>query len=194
ADGNRIDLTLYPVAGLPEMPRDSQSVLLLDKDCIVEPFPPPSGRDYLPKAPSAKAFADCCNEFWWLCPYVSKGLWRREIVYAKAMMDGYLRGELMKMLAWFAGEEYGYSRGIGKCGKRLEGLLEKELWDGLLATYSDADYDGNWKALFAAVDLFRKASRRVAEASGFEYPRGEDEKVSAYLARLRSLPGAARDM
>ena len=76
------------VAELPRLDlvgRDSLSVLLLDKDGIIEPFPPPSEADYLPAPPTAEGFADCCNEFWWVCPYVAKGLWREEIVYAKTI-------------------------------------------------------------------------------------------------------------
>ncbi|MCI0398984.1 MAG: aminoglycoside 6-adenylyltransferase [Chloroflexi bacterium] len=34
---------------------------------MVEPFPAPSESDYLPGPPTAKAFSDCCNEFWWVC-------------------------------------------------------------------------------------------------------------------------------
>ena len=74
ADGNRIDLGFDPVEKLPDCLNDSQSVLLLDKDGIVPPFPPASDRDSLPKPPTAKTFADCCNEFWWVSPYVAKGL------------------------------------------------------------------------------------------------------------------------
>ena len=73
ADGNRIDLTLFPVTQLHDLEPDSLSRLLLDKDGRFEPFAPPSDRDYLPQPPTAKAFADCCNEFWWVCPYVAKG-------------------------------------------------------------------------------------------------------------------------
>jgi aminoglycoside 6-adenylyltransferase len=97
-DGNRIDLTLLPIAKLHEFKRDSLSLLLLDKDGIVEPFPAPSESDYLPKPPTAKAFFDCCNEFWWVCPYVAKGLWREEIVYAKYMLDQVVRAQLMQLL------------------------------------------------------------------------------------------------
>ena len=48
ADGNRIDLGLFPVARLSELERDSLSFLLLDKDGIIEPFAPcRSGRSGL---------------------------------------------------------------------------------------------------------------------------------------------------
>ncbi len=116
-DGNRIDLTLYPLARLLDLEEDSLSRLLLDKDGLFEPFAPPSDRDYLPKPPTAKAFADCCNEFWWVCPYVAKGLWREEITYAKTMANSVVRKQLMKMLAWYVGVKTRFSRSPGKEGK-----------------------------------------------------------------------------
>ena len=56
-DGNRIDLGIYPAAKLDDIGRDSLSVLLLDKDGIIEPFGRASENDYLPKPPTAKAFS-----------------------------------------------------------------------------------------------------------------------------------------
>lgn len=73
-DGKRIDPTLFPLAKLHEFQRESLSSMLLDKDNLFEPLSPPSESDYLPKPPTVKAFSDCCNEFWWVCPGVAKGL------------------------------------------------------------------------------------------------------------------------
>jgi aminoglycoside 6-adenylyltransferase len=70
SDGNRIDLGIFPVDRLADLERDSLSVLLLDKDGIIPPFPPPNESDYLPKPFTSKQYADCCNEFWWVCPNV----------------------------------------------------------------------------------------------------------------------------
>jgi aminoglycoside 6-adenylyltransferase len=193
-DGNRIDLTLFPVARLDEFGRDSLSLLLLDKDGIVEPFPLPSERDYLPRPPTAKAFSDCCNEFWWLCPYVAKGLWREEIIYAKHMLDQCVREQLMKMLTWHVGVKTGFERSPGKVGKHLKHYLEPELWAIFEKTYSDANYEHTWGALYQMCDLFREAAERVAEHFGFEYPRRDDEKVSAHLKHVRSLPKDAQSM
>lgn len=188
ADGNRLDLTLLPVARANELPNDSLSVLLLDKDGIVPPLSPPSDRDYLPKPPTATAFADCCNEFWWVAPYVAKGLWRREIPYAKAMLDGVLREQLFKLLSWYVGIRFNFARSIGKEGKYLERLLEPELWAQLERTYADAAYAHNWDALFVMCELFRTVAVQVAEAFGFDYPAQDDERVSAYLRHIRALP------
>src|SRR5919106_6139978 len=86
-DGNRIDLTLFPLAKLHEFERESLSSMLLDKDGLFKELPAPSDSDHLPKPPTAKAFSDCCNEFWWVSTYVAKGLWREEIIYAKYTLD-----------------------------------------------------------------------------------------------------------
>ncbi|MGW8959208.1 aminoglycoside 6-adenylyltransferase [Paenibacillus sp. NPDC055715] len=80
-DGNRIDLTLYPADNIANLERDSLSVLLLDKDGLVEPFPPPSLQDYMTLPPTFQTFANSCNEFWWVSTYVAKGLWRQELPY-----------------------------------------------------------------------------------------------------------------
>ncbi len=193
-DGNRIDLGIYPVARLKELGRDSLSLLLLDKDGIIEPFDPPSENDYLPRPPTPKAFSDCCNEFWWVCPYVAKGLWRQEIIYARHMLDQVVREQLEKMLIWHIGIETQFSRNPGKQGKYFQQYLEPELWDMLLNTYAEASYDNTWRALFAMCDLFRRVALPIAERFGFQYPHDDDRRVSAHLEYVRSLPRDAKEM
>jgi aminoglycoside 6-adenylyltransferase len=194
ADGNRIDLCLYPIARLRELKRDSLSVLLLDKDGVVEPFPPPNENDYLPKLPTRKAFEDCCNEFWWVSIYVAKGLWRGEIIYAKAMLDQLMREQLMKMLVWYIGVKTRFSVNLGKFGKNFQRYLEAGLWEMLQRTYADADYERNWDALMTACELFRIIGRSVGEHFGFDYLEEEDERVSAHLRHVRQLPKTAKSI
>jgi aminoglycoside 6-adenylyltransferase len=194
ADGNRIDLSLYPLAKVDQLERDSLSLLLLDKDGIIEPFPPASDRDYMPKPPTAKAFADCCNEFWWVSPYVAKGLWREEILYARYMLDQILREQLLKMLAWHIGVKTHFSKNPGKYGKYYRQYLEPELWNLLLATYTDASYESTWQALHTMGDLFRTVALQVAEHFGFDYPHGDDDRVSAHLQYVQSLPKNATEI
>jgi len=194
ADGNRIDLTLYPVAKLAEMERDSLSVLLLDKDGIIVPFPPPDERDYLPAPPTARAFDDCCNEFWWVATYVAKGLWREEIAYAKFMSDQVVHEQLMKMLTWYIGVQTDFTVNPGKYGKYFQQYLEPGEWQTFLDTYADADYDRTWNALEAMCRLFRQTAGFVADHFGFSYPHQDDKNVSAHLHYVRNLPKDAREM
>lgn len=193
-DGNRIDLTLYPIAKLDELGQDSLSLLLLDKDGIIRPFAPSSDKDYLPKPPTSKEFADCCNEFWWVCAYVAKGLWREEITYAKYMFDQIVREQLVKMLTWYIGVKTEFSQNLGKAGKYFKKYLEPEMWDMLERTYADASYDNNWEALFTMCGLFRMTAFRVAEHFGFDYPHGDDQRVSTNLNHVRLLPKNAKQI
>ncbi len=194
ADGNRIDLAIVPLDKLDEVRQDSLGVLLLDKDGIVGALPPTSEQDYLPQPPSAKAFADCCNEFWWISVLVAKGLWREEIPYAKHMQDHYLRDELNKMLRWHIGIRTQFARNPGKMGKYFERYLEPELWDLLLKTYADARYEHTWEALFTMATLFRRLAVTLAAQYGFEYPQGDDARVTAHLEHVRRLPRDAREI
>ncbi len=185
-DGNRIDLTIFPLTKLEEIEEDSLSVLLLDKDGILEP--PPTESSYLVTPPDSRVFADCCNEFWWVCPSVAKGLWREQITYAKAVMDDCVRVQLMKMLAWHIGVKSGFKSNPGKFGKHLERHLEPERWGLLLKTYSDASEAHTWDALETMCLLFRITAIEVAKHCHFVYPQGDDESVSAHLKHVRSLP------
>jgi aminoglycoside 6-adenylyltransferase len=194
SDGNRIDLGIYPLEKIKERTRDSLSILLLDKDGLVGTLPPASEKDYLPSPPTEKSFSDCCNEFWWCCPYVAKGLWRRQIVYARSFLDCFLRAELMKMLVWYIGLKTDFSVNTGKFGKYLSKYLDPGLWELLLQTYAGPDYEQTWDALQSMSDLFRKIAVPVANEFGFEYPKLDDRRVSAHLEHVRRLPEDAFEL
>ncbi len=193
-DGNRIDLTLYPISKLLEFKAESLSRLLLDKDGIIPPLPPPSESDFLPTPPTAKAFHDCCNEFWWVCPYVAKGLWREEIIYAKFMLDHVIREQLVKMLTFYVGVKTQFTRSPGKLGKRFNELLEPDQWAMLEKTYSDADYGNTWTALFTMCELFDQTATQVAAHFQFDYPREDATRVAAHLKHVQLLPTEAKEM
>jgi aminoglycoside 6-adenylyltransferase len=190
-DGNRIDLSFYALNQIDVTINDSLSLVLLDKDNLLGELPPPSDVGYLPQKPTAKAFDDCCNEFWWLNPYVAKGLWRDELTYAKYMFDTHMREQLLKMLRWYFGVQTGFQKSPGKLGKYLKGQLDAELWALLECTYSDSHPDNIWEALLSMDDLFRQIAKSVADHFEFNYPEQDDARVSAFVRRVRSLPGDA---
>lgn len=194
-DGNRIDLSLVPEERADELiDNDSLSILLLDKDGIVKPFPPTSDIDYIVKKPSKKEFENCCNEFWWVSPYVAKGIWREELPYAKHMLEQYVRDMLMKMLEWDIGIKTNFTKSAGKLGKYFEKYLDTDIWQELLDTYPNADYDNMWKSLFAMCSLFRKTAIRVADYFDYQYPYGDDERVTAHLKHVKELSKDAKEM
>ncbi|AFH64809.1 aminoglycoside 6-adenylyltransferase [Paenibacillus caseinilyticus] len=194
ADGNRIDLTLIPYERRDKLPGDSLSVLLLDKDGTLEPYPPPSDRDYLTQPPAPQSFAACCNEFWWVSTYVAKGLWRRELPYAKTMMEGPVRSMLVRMLEWHVGIHSGFTAATGKAGKHLEKHLAPKLWEAYVGTYADGDYDRIWEAMFVMGGLFRETAQDVASHFGYAYPEEDDRRVTAHLHYVRALPEDAEEL
>jgi aminoglycoside 6-adenylyltransferase len=194
SDGNRIDLGLFPIAKLDELEADSLSVLLLDKDGIFGSLPPADESGYLPRPPTAKQFADCCNEFWWVCPYVAKGLWRAEFLYARYMLDVVVREELMKMLRWYIGMGTDFSINPGKFGKHFQQYLEPQIWELLLRTYADGDYERTWEALYEMAALFQMTALQVAQKFGLVYPHEDANRVSAHLSHVRRLSKKATEI
>jgi len=187
-DGTRIDLTLLTVERARECTDDSLSRVLLDKDGRIPSLPPPSERSYTPQPPTAKEFADCCNEFWWVSPYVAKGLWRDELFYAQTLFETVLRAEFMKMLTWHFGVETGFQRSPGALGKRISGALDPSLRAAVERTYADARPAHLWDALLEMGALFRRLGRALALHFHFEYPEQDDANVTAYLRHVRELP------
>lgn len=191
-DGTRIDLSIEPLQALRRIISDSLSRVLLDKDQRIPALPPPNDRDYLPRPPTAKAFADCCNEFWWVNPYVAKGLWRKELTYAHGMFDTVIRPQFMKMVTWYFGIRTDFQKSPGKCGKYLKQGLEPAIWTRLERTYADAHPEHLWNALFCMDDLFRDLARIVAQTFGFAYPERDDDNVTQYVHHIRHLPQDAQ--
>lgn len=193
-DGTRIDLSLYTLEAFQKRGRDSLSVLLLDKDTTFESFPVADESDYLPHPPTSKAFDDCCNEFWWVCPYVAKGLWRGEITYAKYMLDVIVRAQLMKLLNWYIGMCTEFKCNPGKEGKYFQKYLSTEEWKKLMRTYADADPENNWRALFNMADLFRVIARQIAEHFALDYPDAKYQHVLVYLKQIQNMPKDKKEL
>ncbi|AJM80508.1 TPA: aminoglycoside 6-adenylyltransferase [Bacillus anthracis] len=188
-DGNRIDLTLAPVELINNFVRqDSLSKLLLDKDNCMEGFPPASDKDYLIKKPTEKEFLDCCNEFWWCSTNVAKGLWREELSYVKGMLDGPVRDMLIVMLEWHIGMKTDFIVNAGKFGKHFEKYIEKDMWVQFKRTFSNAEYENIWESFFDMGNLFREVANEIADAYGYPYPQGDDDRVTSYLKHVKALP------
>lgn len=188
-DGNRIDLTLAPVELINNFVRqDSLSKLLLDKDNCMEGFPPASDKDYLIKKPTEKEFLDCCNEFWWCSTNVAKGLWREELSYVKGMLDGPVRDMLIVMLEWHIGMKTDFIVNAGKFGKHFEKYIEKDMWVQFKRTFSNAEYENIWESFFVMGNLFREVANEIANAYGYPYPQGDDDRVTSYLKHVKALP------
>lgn len=186
-DGNRIDLTLFPKDKLAShFHADSLTVVWLDKDQLFTEIPLPSEKDYLVTKPTEKEFLDTSNEFWWVSTYVAKGLLRNEITYAKEMLENYVRPMFMKIIEWHIGVQTAFTVSVGKGGKFIKNYLDEETHNKILATYSDAQLQNNWNALFVMMELFGELASTIGEKLKFHYNRTEEINVKEYLKQLHS--------
>jgi aminoglycoside 6-adenylyltransferase len=186
-DGNRIDLTLFPLDKLEtNFVLDSLSVLLLDKDNIFPELPPPNEKNYLTRKPTEKEFADVCNEFWWVSTYVAKGLRRKEMLYAKDFLENPVRKMFLKMLEWRIGIENNFSVNFGASGKYLPRYVSAAFYEKVLQTYADAKPENIWKSLFLMAEIFEESAKTVAARLEFTYNAEESENVIKYLKDVKN--------
>lgn len=179
-DKTRIDLILVPLNELDKYVEDDKLIkVLLDKDGLIPNLPPPTDMDYWVKKPSPEYYNDCCNEFWWLCTYVAKGLCRNELIYSIDHLN-MLKSMLFIMLSWEVGIKTNFSKSMGKNYKYLKNYLCPDKWEKIMKTYSNGDKECIWESLWITIDLFRQSSKNIGKYLNVSYP-DYDEKVSNYL-------------
>jgi aminoglycoside 6-adenylyltransferase len=197
ADGVKIDYTFYPagyfvwLAAQPALPDDLDLGyrVLVDKDGLASGLQRPTHRAYIPTPPGEAEYQTVIEEFFHEATYVAKNLWRGELLFWKYCLDQVMKGQmLLKMLEWRMEIEHGWSLKTGAHGRGLQAHTPPELWAALEATYTGAESEENWAALFGAIALFRQAAQEVGEALGYAYPDVLERRVVAYLQWVRELP------
>ncbi len=181
-DKNRIDLTLFPLPKFKSHFKiDSLTVIWLDKDNLFDKLNKSSDIDYLIQKPTEREFLDTCNEFWWVSTYVVKGLLRKEIIYAKDMLEKVVRPMFMRVIEWKVGIENNFGVSFGKSGKYLECYVTNDFYKKVLLTYSNFEIEENWKSLFLMIDIFQQTSNFVADKLGYSINKTEEQNTVAYL-------------
>ena len=181
-DGNRIDLQF---TSWPYDDDGEPMLLLLDKDGTFPKIQIAEDYWYI-KRPTAKQFADCCNEFHWCLNNVAKGIARDELPYALEMLNHYIRDMLMIMLEWYVGMNHDFMVSTGKCGKYFKKYLPKTIYEKFMETYSNAEYDSVWKAAFDALYLFGNVAREIAAKLEFTYDESEEKGIENYMKQVKS--------
>lgn len=180
-DGNRIDLC---ITAAPFRGNGEPVILLIDKDGN---FPAIQiDEDYwFRKKPCQKHFSDCCNEFHWCLNNVAKGIAREELSYAMEQFNHYVRDMLILMLEWYIGIDYDFKISSGKNGKYFKKLLQPDIYKRFCATYSDADFNNMWKAVFETLYLFDETARKVAQKLNYYFNDFEEKSIEDYMKKVR---------
>jgi aminoglycoside 6-adenylyltransferase len=196
ADGLKIDFSLWPVALFQKIVQapaleaelDAGYRILLDKDSLTRELKPPTHQAYIPTRPTNEAYQLLINDFFTDVPYMAKCLLRGELLPAKWCLDYDMKHvHLRPMLEWRMGVEHNWSLPTGSLGKGLKKKLPPETWPRLEDTYAGANMQDNWEALFRTITLFREVAMQVGAGLGYDYPLELDQRVTAFVQRMRAM-------
>lgn len=193
-DGVRIDWGVADAESMHKHNGESEPYrVLLDKDQIVKNPVLPYHGAYHVQRPSKDEYDELVADFWWDIIYVAKALWRDELYWAKYMNRKVHSPFLEKVIAWYIGMQHDWSVTTNKHGRWFKRYLDTKTWAEIESTYSGADLDENWDALFNATRLFRRLAVAVADGLEFDYPHETDRRVTEYMRKIRRLDRDAKD-
>ena len=192
ADGNRLDLH---VCTWDYAKKEMELfIALVDKDGLLPAKENRSDEIYWIRRPDPAQFSCLCNDFWWGCNNIAKGMWRRELPYVMDMLNFHLRPLLRQLLEWKIGMERNFSVSTGKCGKYMNRYLPAEVYDRYLSTYSAARIPELWEATWEMCRLFEETALEVSCGLGLPYNAGEAESSRKFLKRVQELPEDAAEI
>jgi aminoglycoside 6-adenylyltransferase len=156
--GLEVDFSVLPAGAAREIPPEANVVLARGFEVIYgQTSEPPEAVSVEALPPTQEQFDQLSNDFWYHLLWAAKKLWRGELLLAKQVCDGYLKGLIVELARW---------RALGT--DAWHGLRFFERWAGddlvealgpTFATYEAADIA---RALRATGELFAKLEDDVA--------------------------------
>jgi len=168
-NGTRLDLSILDVKDLDKkVYDDSLTKVVLDKDDLLHDIPQANESSYFVQKPTKKEMLMTINEFYWVCPYVGKGMARNHVFYSIKHLD-ILRKEIERMIDWWIGYQHDFKISVGKGKHRYVDLLPIDLYNKYTETYTDAKVKNIWNALYVSLDLFDELYQKIADESNVDY-------------------------
>lgn len=91
------------------------------------------------------------------------------------------------MFEWRIEMDHNWSLKLGPYGRGIKQRLREDLWANLEQTYTGAELEANWTALFETINLMHRVATEVGEALGFRYPVELEKRVAKYLHWVKDL-------
>ena len=187
-DGTRLDLTLLEIGYLEQYGiQDSLSQIILDKDGR-EIVSRSDESSYFVQPLSKEDFNFSVNEFFWVTPYVAKGLARNQIFYSLKHLD-ILRAELERMLDFWIGMENDFMVSMGKAKSKYEKLLPQGWYDRYKRSYCDYQLENIKKSLYLMINLYDEVTKILAKRYNFNYDVNLKNDMIIFLRDNYSLDG-----
>lgn len=195
ANGLKIDFNLWSpqhytdvTAGPdPYAEFDAGYRVLVDKDGLTTDLPAPTFTSYIPPRPDEATYLRLITDFLIGVPYVAKGLLRDQLLPTKWVLDFDMRfNYLVPMLEWRVECDHEWSLKTGNLAKGLKAHLPADVWSGLESTFTGADSEANWNALFEMIKLFGRVAHEVGGLLGYTYPEDLIARVTDHAHRMRA--------
>ncbi len=185
-DGTRVDLTVVDIEAFRTFSqRDSLSKIVMDKDGRGEKQAPDESSYYVEPL-TEEAFMRSLNQFYWMVPYVAKGVARGHVFYALKSFD-ILRIELERVLDWWIASCHKVGISVGKGKHRYGELLPPHWLERYSRSYCSADEAQIRDALFQAVELFDEVAKELSKIHRIEVAEDTKDKVLDFVKRHYGL-------
>ena len=194
ANGLKIDFSLWSAQHYSDMTTgpdtyaefDAGYRVLVDKDGLTADLPAPTFTSYIPPRPDEVTYLRLITDFLVGVPYVAKGLLRDQLLPVKWVLDFDMRfNYLVPMLEWRVECDHEWSLKTGNLGKGLRAHLPADVWSELETTFTGAEPEANWKALFDMIELFGRVAHEVGSRLGYTYPEDLVARVTDHARRMR---------
>lgn len=180
-DGHRLDLTLCDIRKLPEETNREPRQILLNKDNYSELIPIETEDSFYITVPTEKEFLDTVNEFRWLCLSISKGVCRKELMYAKHNYDQFVVPMVIQMVNWKIGLANDFKVSTGAFGKYIGRYLSEEEMARFQGIFPSGEFKDISKKLMLMFDYFGELEDSVAEQLDFRVDRVERQNVKTFI-------------
>lgn len=187
ADGNRIDLSIVDICNIEKEEENVEPrIVLLNKDNFKELTLIDNEKAFYISKPNELEFNNTCNEFRWLCVYISKGLCREELYYAKYAYDVLAMEMFIKMLNWKIAYDNNFQVTTGDHSKYLKRFLSDEEMRRFHNIFPNGEYEDIWNKLFIMYDYFAELESYVAEKFGYSVSTDETKRVKEFITNRRN--------
>jgi len=162
--------------------------VLIDKDNLLSDLKktlPPSTKAS-PEVPTQTEFLSVVNDFLYHTVWTAKHLLRGELWWADSCCNCRLSQLMLKMMEWHVQTEHDWKYDTWFRGRFLEQWTDQQILEELKATFTHYDEQDTRKALFAALNMFRRIATQTAKKLGYDYPEDEDRRIREWLITLLS--------
>lgn len=134
--------------------------------------------------PSEEVFLYLVNDFWYHAWRTAKHLRRGELWWALSGCDSHLKSLLREMLEWHAKAKGVVEPSAWLRGRFLENWADNRAVESLPELFARYQVNDIWRALKAAMDLFRWLARETAASLRFDYPDEAEAQATALVDLL----------